>query len=205
MHIFYCIIKYNIIIYYIMKFIQYLTNIWTTVSDPKFKKIILYLFVTLMLLVLFTKPTFGYDPFNMKMLKNIGLGTNELYFYLGYILIYTILIFFAIYNRIDRCIEEYRKRDPKYQNYSARDFVSNYVSDVLYDAYKKTIGTLITPFVIFIIITFAYLVVNNLSKIAIPLKIATSIVNFGMVIIVPIINVWLFFVYFLIIDSAIAC
>jgi hypothetical protein len=137
--------------------------------------------------------------------EKIGLGLEELYFYLGFILIYGILFLYTTYNRIDRCIEEYRRRDPKYEKYSAWDFVTNNVSDVLWDASNKTIGTFLPPFLIFIIITIGYLVVNNVSKFAIPLKIVTSIVDFGMEIIVPIVNIWLFIVYFLLIDSAISC
>jgi hypothetical protein len=202
-------------------FSDYFSNIWKTLTNKKFYYIILYLLISLITLVSSTKPSFGYDILNLKMIKafsylqrssgifgffeKIGLGSNELYFYLGYILIYTILFAYVIYSRINTCIEEYRKRDPKYQNYSAWDFVSNNVSDVLWDASKKTIGSLLPPFIIFIIITIGYLVVNNVSKIAVPLKIVTSIVNYGMAIIVPIVNIWLFIVYFLLIDSAIPC
>jgi hypothetical protein len=185
-----------------MEFMEFISNIYKSLTDPNFSNIILYLFITLFVLVLFTKPKFAYDPF--KMSPDIG-GWPEIYFYLGYTLIYTILTCFIIYDRIDRCIVEYRKKDPKYEKYSAWDFVQNNVSDVLYDAYNKIIYTILKPFIIFIIITIAYLVVNNFSKVAKPVLILTSIINIGMAIIVPIVNIVLFIFYFLIIDSATPC
>lgn len=199
----------------------YFSNIWKTLTNKKFYYIILYLLISLISLVSSTKPSFGYDILNLKMIKafknfrkssgifsifeTIGLGSNELYFYFGYIIIYIILFAYVIYSRINKCIEEYRKRDPKYVKYSAWDFVTNNVSDVLWDASNKTIWTLLPPFIIFIIITIGYLVANNVGKVLVPLKIVTFFVNLGLVIIVPIINIYLFIYYFLLIDSAISC
>lgn len=220
MPIYYYIIKFKSYINYYIIFMAFFSSLWESLSNPKFYYMILYLFFSLMALVSYTKPSFGFDLLNLKMAKGltnfagssgfnifetIGLGSEELYFYLGYLVIYTILIFYITYNRIHRCIEEYRKRDPKYANYSAWDFVTNNVTDVMSDAFRKTIGTLIPPIVLFFIITIGYLVINNVSKVAVPIKVVTAIVNYGMVIIVPIINIWLFIVYFLIIDSAIPC
>jgi hypothetical protein len=187
---------------FVSKIYNFVSNIYNSLTDPKTQKIFLYLFVTLCGLVLYTAPKFGFDP--LKITPDIG-GWPEIYFYLGYVLIYIILTCFIIYNRIDRCIIEYRKRDPKYEKYSAWDFVTNNVSDVLYDAYKKTIWNIIMPFVIFIIVTIVYLGVNNASKIAKFLLIGTVIVNYGMAIIIPIINIVLFIVYFISLDSNIPC
>ncbi len=182
-------------------FFDFFSNIKSYLSDPKFKYIIMYLFVTLFSLVIFTKPKFAYDPF--KMSPDIG-GWPEIYFYVGYILIYIILIIIAIYNRIDRCILEYRKKDPNtYANYSAWDFLKN--PKIREDAYNKTIYTIIKPFIIFLIITVVYLVVNNLSKVAKFLIVVTSIINIGMAIIVPLINIVLFILYFIPLDSNIPC
>jgi hypothetical protein len=183
---------------------NFILNIYNALKDPKTRNIFLYLFVTLCGLVLVTAPKFGFGFDPLKISPDIG-GLPEIYFYLGYVLIYIILTCLIIYNRIDRCIIEYRKRDPKYEKYSAWDFVSNNVSDVLYDAYNKTIWSILKPFVIFIIVTIIYLGVNNASKIAKPLLVGTVIVNYGMAIIVPIINIVLFILYFLTIDSNTPC
>jgi hypothetical protein len=187
-----------------MGFFDFFTNIYNALTDPMLKYIILYLFVTLFGLVSYTEPTFGFDLINLKMtegvsLETIGFGYPELYFYLGYTLIYLILIVMTMYNRLDKCIIEYRKKNPKYEKYSAWDFFTNN------DAYKKSLGTIITPFVIFIIITFVYVGLNNAGKFVPPVKIGTIIVNYGMSLIVPIINIILFIIYFTIIDSNIPC
>jgi hypothetical protein len=135
-----------------------------------------------------------------NLIQTIGLGYEELYFYLGFIIIYTILLVYLIYNKIEECIIHYRQQNPKYANYTTKDFFINFATDVLYDAFKKTIKTLITPFIIFFIITIGYLIVNNVSKVAIPVKIVTSIVNYAMAIIFPIINCYLFFIYYILIN-----
>ena len=216
MHILYYIIKYNII-YNIMnivsKIYNFFSNIYKALNDPKLKYISLYLFVSLFCLVSYTAPTFGYDLLNLKMLQGmdtgiieqIGIGSAEIYFYLGFTVIYIILLLIVIYNRIDKCIIEYRKLDPKYEKYSALDFIKNNVSKVLLDVFKKTIGIIIVPFVIFIISTIAYLVLNNVGKVAVPLKIVSFIVNVGMAIIVPILNIVLFILYYVIVDANIPC
>jgi hypothetical protein len=193
-----------------MNFFEFISNLYNSLTDPSLKYIILYLFVTLIGLVSFTGPSFGFDLINLKMLEEtsletIGFGYPELYFYLGYTLIYLILIVITMYNRLDKCIIEYRKKNPKYEKYSAWDFFTNNASDVLSDVFTKIIGTIVTPFVIFIIITLVYVGLNNVGKFAPPLKIGTIIVNYGMTIIVPIINIFLFIFYFVIIDAAIAC
>ena len=136
-------------------------------------------------------------------LETIGFGYPELYFYLGYILIFAILTIFTTYNRIERCLVEYKKKDPKYENYSAWDFFKE--SDILLDTFKKSLGTIITPVIIFIIITLVYVALNNGGKIVPPVKIATTIVNLGLTLIVPIINIILFIIYFTIVDSNIPC
>jgi hypothetical protein len=187
-----------------MGFFDFFSNIYNALTDPMLKYIILYLFVTLYGLVSYTEPTFGFDLLNLKMLEDvsletIGFGYPELYFYLGYILIFAILTIFTTYNRIERCLVEYKKKDPKYENYSIWDFFKES------DAYKKSLGTIITPFVIFIIITLVYVGLNNAGKFVPPVKIGTVIVNYGMSLIVPIINIVLFIIYFTIIDSNIPC
>jgi hypothetical protein len=216
MHILYYIIKYNII-YNIMnivsKIYNFFNNIYKALNDQKLKYISLYLFVSLFCLVSYTAPTFGYDLLNQKMfqginigiVEKIGFGSAEIYFYLGFTVIYIILLFIVIYNRIDKCIIEYRKLDPKYEKYSALDFIKNNVSKVLLDVFKKTIGIIIVPFFIFILSTIAYLVLNNVGKIAVPLKLVSFIVNVGMVIIVPILNIVLFILYYVIVDANIPC
>ena len=216
MHILYYIIKYNII-YNIMnivsKIYNFFSNIYKALNDEKLKYISLYLFVSLFCLVSYTAPTFGYDLLNLKMLQGmdtgiiekIGFGSAELYFYLGFTVIYIILLLIVIYNRIDRCIIEYRKLDPKYEKYSALDFIKNNVSKVLLDVFKKTIGIIIVPFVIFIISTIGYLVLNNVGKVAVPLKIVSFIVNVGMAIIVPILNIVLFILYYVVVDANVPC
>ena len=187
-----------------MGFFDFFSNIYNAITDPILKYIILYLFVTLYGLVSYTEPTFGFDLLNLKMLEGvsletIGFGYPELYFYLGYILIFAILTIFTTYNRIERCLVEYKKKDPKYEKYSIWDFFNES------DAYKKSLGTIITPFVIFIIITLVYVGLNNAGKFVPPVKIGTVIVNYGMSLIVPIINIVLFIIYFTIIDSNIPC
>lgn len=218
---------------------DYFNEIKEKLTDKKTYYVLLYIFISLITLISTTKPSFGFDFFNLKMLKGvskfglnkkmvkkiskfskniynntnsntdlslgsffqmIGLGYEELYFYLGFIIIYTILLIYLMYNRIEKCIEIYRKQNPKYANYTTQDFFINFVTDVLYDAFIKTIKTLITPFIIFFIITIGYLIVNNVSKIAIPIKLLTSIIHYGMVIIFPIINCYLFFIYYILIN-----
>jgi hypothetical protein len=222
---------------------DYFNKITEKITDKKTYYILLYIFISLFTLVLKTKPSFGFDTLNFKMVKGmskfglnkkmvkkiskfakntytyasidtstdsgtsigsffqmIGLGYEELYFYLGFIIIYTILLVYLMYNRIEKCIEIYRKQNPKYANYTTKDFFINFATDVLYDAFTKTIKTLITPFIIFFIITIGYLIVNNVSKVVIPVKIVTSIVNYGMAIIFPIINCYLFFIYYILIN-----
>lgn len=191
-----------------MGFFDFFSNIYNALTDPMLKYIILYLFVTLYGLVSYTEPTFGFDLLNLKMLEGvsletIGFGYPELYFYLGYILIFAILTIFTTYNRIERCLVEYRKKDPKYENYSAWDFFKE--SDILLDTFKKSLGTIITPVIIFIIITLVYVALNNGGKIVPLVKIATTIVNLGLTLIVPIINIILFIIYFTIVDSNIPC
>lgn len=197
----------------VSKIYNFFSNIYKALNDPKLKYISLYLFVSLFCLVSYTAPTFGYDLLNLKMLQGmdtgiieqIGIGSAEIYFYLGFTVIYIILLLIVIYNRIDKCIIEYRKLDPKYEKYSALDFIKNNVSKVLLDVFKKTIGIIIVPFVIFIISTIAYLVLNNVGKVAVPLKIVSFIVNVGMAIIVPILNIVLFILYYVIVDANIPC
>jgi hypothetical protein len=195
---------------------DYFNKIKEKLKDKKTYYMLLYIFISLIILVRTTKPTFGFDLLNLKMvqglsrsigssgignlIQTIGLGYEELYFYLGFIIIYTILLAYLIYNTIEECIEIYRKKNQKYANYTTKDFFINFATDVLYDAFKKTIKTLITPFIIFFIITIGYLIVNNVSKVVIPVKIATTIVNYGMVIIFPIINCYLFFIYYILIN-----
>lgn len=197
------------------------SNISETFFNPHFRNMIIYLFISIFALVYFTNPSFGFDLLNTKMLNRvsnfantygnssifdtIGLGYNELYFYLGYIIIYSILLLYAMYKRIDKCIVEYRKKNVKYASYSPIDFYINNASDVLYDAFIKTIKTLIAPFLIFIIITIIYLLINNFAKVAVPIKIITAVIHYGRYLIYPIVNICLFIFYFLIIDSATEC
>lgn len=197
---------------------DYFNKIKGKLSDKKTYYMLLYLFISLFILVLTTKPSFGFDPFNLKVvnkitnfanangtsnfLETIGLGYKELYFYLGFVIIYIILVLYIMYNRIDECIVNYRKKNPKYANYTTKDFFINFATDVLYDAFKNTIKTLITPFIIFIIITISYLILNNVSKVAIPLKFFMGIIYVTKVIVIPIINCWLFFIYYIVINLA---
>lgn len=199
------------------KIYNFFSNIYKALNDPKLYYISIYLFISLFCLISYTAPTFGYDLLNTKMLQGldpgnstsivekIGIGSAELYFYLGFTVIYSILILIAMYNRIDKCIIEYRKLDPKYEKYSAIDFFKNNVSKVLLDVFKKTIGIIIVPYLIFIGMTIAYIVLNNVSKVAVPLKIVSFIVNGGMVVVIPIINILLFILYYVIVDANIPC
>jgi hypothetical protein len=217
---------------------DYLNEIKGKITDNKTYYILLYIFISLIILVLQSKPTFGFDTFNFKKLKGvskfglnkkmvkkisnfakntynngtstgisigsffqtIGLGYNELYFYLGFIIIYIILLLYLMYNRIEKCIEIYRKQNPKYANYTTKDFFINIAKDVLYDAFIKIFKILITPFVIFFIITIGYLIVNNIGKVVVPLKWLMIIIHFCKVIIIPIINCYLFFIYYILIN-----
>lgn len=180
-------------------------------KNKKTYYMLLYIFISLIILVSTTKPTFGFDIINRRMIKGksfsignliqtIGLGYSELYFYLGFILIYIILLFYLMYDRINNCIDNYKKRNPKYVNYTTNDFYTNFATDVLYDAFIKTIIILIVPFVIFLIFTIGYLIVNNVTKVAVLLKFIPGIIHVTKVILFPIINCWLFFIYYIFID-----
>ena len=94
------------------------------------------------------------------------------------------------------------KKNTNYTNYTAKDFFINFSKDVLYDVFIQTIKTSITPFIIFFIITIGYLIFNNVSKVAKPLILISGVIHISKVIIIPIINCCLFFIYFVLIDSS---
>jgi hypothetical protein len=190
--------------------IKFFNKVKEKLKNKKTYYMLLYIFISLIILILRTQPTFGFDLLNQKMFKGIkgignliqtiGLGYNELYFYLGFILIYTILLFYLMYNKIEECIDNYRKLNPKYVNYTTKDFFINFATDVLYDAFIKTIKILIIPFLIFLILTIGYLIVNNFTKVAVMFKFIPLIIHTTKIILFPIINCWLFFIYYIFID-----
>lgn len=157
--------------------------------------IFLYLLASTAGLIFLTKPKFGYSLIP-KTKFTIGLGLKELYFYLGYIVIGIILLLYIAYIKIKNCIEEYRKINIEYKEYSAMDFITKNVSDIFKDTIIKNIHNMI-PFGIFFIITLVYTAMNFASKVAPPLKIFTTIVNTFKVIILPIINIIIFLSYYL--------
>lgn len=145
-----------------------------------------YLFFASFALTVFTRPEFGYDPLNLKMIskaaslgnlavnggiKNmlsfVGIEKNELYFLLGHLIMYLVLLFLFMYNRITKCLEKYRKYNEKYAQYSASDFFIKYASDVLLDSFKKSIGIIIPPFILIVIIIILIIGLNFGSKIPI--------------------------------------
>ena len=121
------------------------------------------------------------------ILELIGVEKPELYFYGGLFLIFFVLLLLFIYNRVDKCLETYRKYKEKYANYSTLDFFTNFALDVWLDAFKKSIGIVIPPFILTGLITIVILVVNFGAKVPLLkwLALFTSIFHYGMYLVLP--------------------
>lgn len=171
-------------------------KLYKLLNDPDFFKICSYLLISLFVLSFFTKPTFGYE---LSIIPKIGINffdMNDMYFFIGYIIIYIFLYLYIMNKKINDKLDTYRKMNEKYNNYSSYDFFSNNASDVLNIVAKET-GYIIGPVIgIFLIIVIGYLVINNLSKVAKPIVIITSIINFMMSFVIALINTLLFINFF---------
>jgi hypothetical protein len=172
--------------------------------------IYLYLFLAPIILIALTKPEFGFDPLYMKavrkaaklgklvtkggfftILEMVGIEKQELHFYLGLFLMFLVLLVLFMYNRVSKCLDTYRKYNEKYAQYSASDFFIKYASDVLLDSFKKSIGLVIPPFILIVIITFIVLIVNFGAKVPLLkwLSLFTSLFHYGMYLLLPAITI----------------
>jgi hypothetical protein len=187
-----------------------------------------YLFLAPIILIALTKPEFGFDPFYSKALRKavklgqnvtnvtkggiftilefIGIEKQELYFYGGLFLMFFVLLLLFMYNRVNKCLETYRKYKEKYANYSTLDFFTNFALDVWLDAIKKSIGIVIPPFIIIALITFVILVVNFGAKVPFLkwLALFTAIFNYGMYLVLPAITIAICSI-FIGIDALVPC
>jgi hypothetical protein len=179
---------------------SFFSNLWESMKDSEFYYMILFLLFSTMYLVKRTNPSFGYSIIKL----GISLpGQEEYNFYTGLAGIYGILFLFVIYKYIKKCINEYKNLDPKYINYTVWDFMKE--PSILSKTAKKSLSTLIGPFIQFILITLGYLVLNNVGRVAKIILIVTFFVDKFLILIIPLINIWLFTIYYLIISSAISC
>jgi hypothetical protein len=190
--------------------------------------IYLYLFIAPIILIALTKPEFGFDPFYSKALRKvvklgqnvssvtkggiftilemIGIENAELYFYGGLFLMFCILLLLFMYNRIEKCLVTYRQKNINYANYSTFDFFTNFALDVLNDAFKKSIGLVIPPFIIIALITFVILIVNFGAKVPFLkwLALFTAVFNYGMYLVLPAISIAICSI-FIGIDALVPC
>jgi hypothetical protein len=190
--------------------------------------IYLYLFLAPIILIALTKPEFGFDPFYSKALRKavklgqnvknvtkggiftilemIGVENAELYFYGGLFLMFCILLLLFMYNRIDKCLDTYRQKNTNYANYSTLDFFTKFASDVWLDAFKKSIGLVIPPFIIIALITIVILIVNFGAKVPFLkwLALFTAVFNYGMYLLLPVITIAICSI-FIGIDALVQC
>lgn len=166
-----------------------------------------YLFFVSFGLTVLTRPDFGYDPLYTKMISKagklvnfatsggissilglVGIEKQELYFFLGHFLMYLVLLFLFMYNRITKCLEKYRKYNEKYAQYSASDFFIKYASDVLLDSFKKSIGMIIPPFILIAIFIILIIGLNFGAKIPVVKPFALLVItpfHYGKYLIIP--------------------
>jgi hypothetical protein len=174
-----------------MVLIDNIYNIYNILNDVDFRNMCFYLFIFIFILSFYIQPTFGYDPSAL----NVGikfLNMNDIYFLLGYIILYVLLYLYIMNKKINQKLDTYRKMNEKYNNYSSYDFFSNNASDVLNIVAKET-GYILGPVVgIFLIIAGVFLAVNNISKIVKPIVIITSLIYFNISIVIALINLILF-------------
>jgi len=187
--------------------------------------IYLYLFLAPIILIALTKPEFGFDPFYTKAFKKvarfgqniakgsgfrilemIGIYDEEIYFYGGLFLMFCILLLLFMCNRIEKCLETYRKKNTNYATYSTLDFFTKFALDVWFDAFKKSIGLVIPPFIFIALITIVILIVNFGAKVPFLkwLALFTAIFNYGMYLVLPAITIGICSI-FIGIDALVTC
>jgi hypothetical protein len=174
-----------------MFLIDNIYNIYNIFNDTDFRNICFYLFILIFIISFYTQPTFGYDPLSLKDGIKF-LNMNDIYFLLGYIILYVLVYLYIMNKKINQKIDTYRKMNEKYNNYSSYDFFKNNASDVLNIVAKET-GYIIGPVIgIFLIIIVVFLAVNNVSKIVKPIVILTSLIYFNISFVIALINLILF-------------
>jgi len=190
--------------------------------------IYLYLFLAPIILIALTKPEFGFDPYYSKALRKaaklgqnltqqtkggiftilelIGVENQELYFYGGLFLIFFVLLLLFMYNRVNKCLETYKTYNTNYANYSTLDFFTKFALDVWLDAFKKSIGVVIPPFLIIALITIVILIVNFGAKVPFLkwLALFTAVFNYGMYLVLPAITIAICSI-FIGIDALVPC
>jgi hypothetical protein len=121
-------------------------------------------------------------------------------------LMFCILLLLFMYNRIDKCLDTYRQKNANYANYSTLDFFTQFASDVLNDAFKKSIGLVIPPFLIIALITIVILIVNFGAKVPFLkwLALFTAVFNYGMYLVLPAITIAICSI-FIGIDALVPC
>jgi hypothetical protein len=187
--------------------------------------IYLYLFLAPIILIALTKPEFGFDPFYTKAFKKvarfgqnvatggifsileiIGIYNAELYFYGGLFLMFCVLLLLFMYNRVNKCLETYKSLNKKYATYTTLDFFTKFALDVWLDAFKKSIGLVIPPFIIIALITIVILIVNFGAKVPFLkwLALFTAVFNYGMYLVLPAITIAICSI-FIGIDALVPC
>lgn len=179
-----------------MFLIDNIYNIYNIFNDTDFRNICFYLFIFIFILSFYTQPTFGYDPLALKVGINF-FNMNDIYFFIGYIILYALIYLYIMNKKINQKLDTYRKMNEKYNNYSSYDFFSNNASDVLNIVAKETAYIIGSVVGIFLIIVIGYLIINNLSKVAKPIVIITSLIYFNISIIIALINLILFINFYI--------